>query len=121
MRKYGIPLVHAVDNKTWKYENYLSTIVQDDAVEFVKRSGDADMFVLSWPYMNPLAAMIWKNMKPGQYLLYIGEGQGDCTANYEFFELTQDHRVDDEKFRKVEDSFVRFAMLSDGPELYLKK
>jgi hypothetical protein len=121
MRKYGVPMGEAVDNKTWKYEAYLPIVRQEDAAKFVKRSGDADMFVLSWAYMNPLAARIWKNMKPGQYMLYIGEGRGGCTADDEFFQLTDGKQIqDDEDFNKIDDAFVQFYGLHDRPELYQK-
>jgi hypothetical protein len=125
MRKYGIPLDKAIDNKTWatyKMDNsFLPIVTQDDAVRFVKRSGDADMFVLSWPYMNPLAHMIWKAMKPGQYLLYIGEGKGGCTADSGFFHATGSYQITDDKdFNKVTNAFIRFRGLHDRPELYLK-
>jgi hypothetical protein len=61
-------------------------------------------------------------MRPGQYLLYIGEGHGGCTADDGFFESTCDHQVlFDEAFNKVSKSFVQFVGLHDMPELYLKK
>lgn len=125
MKKYGIPLKEAVDNKTWKtykLENkFLPFVKQDDAARFVKQSGDADMFVLSWPYMDPLAHMIWKNMKPGQYLMYIGEGYGGCTADEGFFNAVSQHQVrDDKEFNEIAKAFVQFNGLHDLPELYKK-
>lgn len=125
MKKYGIPLDKAIDNKTWaSYKtdnNWLPIVTQDDAVRFVKRSGDADMFVLSWPYMNPLAHMIWNAMKPGQYLLYIGEGEGGCTADSGFFDATGAYQITNDKdFNKVTKAFIQFNGLHDRPELYLK-
>jgi hypothetical protein len=125
MKKYGIPLKKAIDNKTWstyKLENkFLPIVTQEDAVRFVKSAGDADMFVLSWPYMDPVAHMVWNAMKPGQYLLYIGEGYGGCTANDGFFDATGAHQVTNDKdFNKVEKAFLQFNGLHDRPELYLK-
>jgi hypothetical protein len=125
MRKYGIPLKKAIDNKTWstykKEDKFLPIVTQDDAVRFVKTAGDADMFVLSWPYMDPLAHMIWNAMKPGQYLLYIGEGYGGCTADDSFFSATGAHQITNDKdFNKVEKAFLQFNGLHDRPELYKK-
>lgn len=126
MKKYGIPLDKAIDNKTWStYKNdnkFLPIVTQNDAARFVKTAGDADMFVLSWPYMDPLARMIWDAMKPGQYLLYIGEDYGGCTADPSFFDAVQGCRIDNDKdFNKIVKSFVQFNGLHDRPELYQKR
>jgi hypothetical protein len=46
---------------------------------------------LCWPFMD---AMAWQCLKSfaGDTVIYIGEGQGGCTANDEFFEvLTRDY------------------------------
>jgi hypothetical protein len=126
MKKYGIPLKKATDNKTWSHyknrNNFMSHVIKRDAVQFTRNNKSADMFILSWPYMDSTAARIWKAMKPGQYLLYIGEREGGCTANSEFFNLTRDCQIiDDEFFNAIENAFVQFEGLHDRPELYLKK
>lgn len=125
MKKYGVPLKEAVDNKTWaRYKNYnkfLPIVKKDDAVRFVKKNQDADMFILSWPYMDPVAHMIWKAMKPGQYLFYIGEDYGGCTADEGFHNAVESHRVDDEEFNKITEAFLQFNGLHDVPVLYRKK
>lgn len=125
MKKYGIPIGKAVDNKTWgsyiKHNNFLPIVKKEDALKFVKHSGDADMIVLSWPYMNPLAHHIWDAMRPGQYLLYIGEGPGGCTADDGFFEAVSGHQIHNNKeFNKVAKAFIQFSGLHDMPELYKK-
>jgi len=125
MKKYGIPLKEAVDNKTWahykKSNNFLPIVKQEDAVRFVKQAEDADMFVLSWPYMDPLAHMIWNAMKPGQYLLYIGESYGGCTADDGFFNAVERYEIKNDKdFDKIAKSFIQFNGLHDRPELYKK-
>lgn len=126
MKKYGVPLDKAVDDKTWgtykRDDKFLPMVTEEDAVRFVKKNGDADMFVVSWPYMNDLCYRIWKNMKPGQYMLYIGEAYGGCTADDSFFNAVAGHQITDDKvFNKIVKSFVQFSGLHDLPELYLKK
>jgi len=99
----------------------LPIVTKEDAVRFVKRSGDADMIVCSWPYMNPLMHMIWNAMKPGQYLLYIGEDYGGCTADDGFFNAVSGHEIEDDKdFIKIKKSFIQFSGLHDRPVLYKK-
>jgi hypothetical protein len=125
MRKYKVPVKHSVDNKTWKSfqpESYLPLVKEQDAVEHVKKCRKVDMFVMSWPYMDPTAANIWKAMKPGTLLLYIGEWHGGCTADNEFFELTEGHDVSNETkgFKEIQDSFVQFWGIHDEPILFKK-
>jgi len=125
MKKYGIPLQNAVDNKTWfdykKHDKFLPIVRKDDAVQFVRNNPQTDMFVLSWPYMDPLARMIWDNMRAGQYLLYIGEGEGGCTADDSFFEAVRNHEITNNKeFNLFKKEFIQFRGLYDRPELYLK-
>jgi len=127
MKRYGIPVKHSVDNKSWiKYKRdnrFLPIVKEMDAAQHVRRCRTVQLFVMSWPYMDPVAANVWKAMKPGNLLLYIGEGHGGCTANDEFFELAGPHEVSDEVegFSAIQDSFVRFWGLHDRPILYRKK
>ena len=125
MIKYGIPLKNATDNKSWgKYkanEAFLDIVKKEDAVRFVKNTPETDMYVLSWPYMDPLARMIWDAMKPGQYLLYIGEDWGGCTADESFFQAIDGFEiVDDEYFNKIDETFVQFWGIHDRPRLFKK-
>lgn len=127
MKKYKIPLKKSIDNKTWisynNRNNFLPNVIKQDAVKFVRNNRRfADMIVLSWPYMDNTATRIWNAMKPGQYLLYIGEDYGGCTADSSFFNAVRGCEItNDENFNKVYDSFVQFNGLHDNPKLYLKK
>lgn len=125
MKKYKIPLKHAVDNKSWgKYkttDSFLPIVKKADSAKFVESNQDADMFVLSWPYMDPVARMIWDRMKKGQYLLYIGERREGCTADDSFFDAVYRHEVENDKeFNNIKKSFVQFWGLHDEPILYKK-
>lgn len=47
-----------------------------------------DVILLSWPdYDTSFASQILEKMKPGQTLVYIGEGYGGCTGDDRFFDL----------------------------------
>lgn len=125
MRKYGINVETAVDNKSWAHykalNNFLEIVKKEDAIRFVRKNPDADMFVLSWPYMDPTARNIWDSMRPGQLLLYIGENYGGCTADEHFFVAIQGHEInDDDMFEKIKDGFVQFRGINDEPRLFKK-
>lgn len=124
MMKYGVPVKHVTDNKSWKpyklQKNFLPMVKKMNAVQHVKRCRTVDMFVMSWPYMDPVAANVWKAMKPGTLLLYIGEDMGGCTADDEFFQLTEGREVEPEGFQAIYDNFVRFTGLHDRPVLFRK-
>lgn len=124
MKKYNIPVKHSVDNKTWPRYNgkqFLRLVKRMDAVKHVKRCRKVDMFVMSWPYMDPVAAEVWKAMKPGAYLLYIGEDLGGCTADDEFFRITEGCVIETNETNMLEDAFVRFWGIHDRPVLFRKK
>ena len=57
-----------------------------NGVEAVKEYSDYNVLFMSWPSMNALAHDTLKDFK-GDKLIYIGEGQGGCTADDNFFEL----------------------------------
>jgi len=49
-----------------------------------------ETFFFCWPYMNSMAADYVKKYNPKR-IVYIGEGNGGCTADEEFFELLDKH------------------------------
>lgn len=118
LRKYGVNVLKCVDNFSWKSfvneKTYLDIVEMQDSVFTVKANPDTDLFVLSWPYMDPLAANVWKAMQPNQYLLYIGEDQSGCTADDDFFDLIEGC--------EVETCFplMQFDGLHDEARLFLK-
>ena len=119
LRKYGVNVYSCVDNYSWKSflenDNYLPFVEKEDSRKIVRQEMDVDMFILSWPYMNSVAAEIWKGMKKDQYLLYIGESDGGCTADEEFFKLTEDKYVKNIYFQ-----LMNFEGVHDNCILYRK-
>jgi len=119
LKRYGLNVVATIDNGSWKgMEPHLGHVTQGDAIEFTKNHSEIDLFILSWPYMNDTAYRIWKNMQSGQVLLYIGESNGGCTANDEFFDAVHGKRVRDKWH--LSKSFVSFFGIHDRPILYKK-
>lgn len=54
--------------------------------------GDFDTVLLCWPpYQEDFAARVLAAMRPGQRLIYEGEGRGGCTADDAFFNELQSH------------------------------
>jgi len=120
IKKYKFENITAIDNMNWAKRdgwNVLDIVKKYDAVKFVKENQSIDLFILSWPYMDSMAYKIWKNMKESQYLLYIGEGEGGCTADDQFFEETFNNRV---KCINLSDSFRSFWGIHDRPILFKK-
>ena len=117
MRKYGINILDCIDKKGWALK-YLPIVKQYDSIQYVKENQDVELFILSWPYMDSTAYRIWDAMNKGQYLLYIGEWKGGCTANDQFFDEISSHIVDDKWDVRL--SFIAFHMLHDTINLFKK-
>lgn len=122
IRKYGGHVEFAVDDDSWpdrKPKDYFDFVEKQDAIEFVKNHPEIDLYLLSWPYMSDMAANIWKNMRTGQTLLYIGESEGGCTANDEFFKCVSENNaieVDD----KLNKNFMSFWGIHDRIYIFKK-
>ena len=118
LKKYNIPISNCIDNMTWKYfkNRYLKHVEKKDSIEFVKNNSNIEMFILSWPYMDNTAYNVWKAMKKGQYLFYIGEDCGGCTANDNFFKAVEKKEVED--IWSLNKNFISFWGIYDRPFLY---
>lgn len=120
LRTYGVFVTDSIDDMSWMHYKecqYQSFVRKADAVEYMQ-SGNNDLVILSWPYMDDIALLVWKALDVGQYLLYIGEGCGGCTGSDEFFEEVNDNEVDDGFL--LGRSFLSFSGIHDRPVLYRK-
>ena len=122
LEKYDIPISDCIDNKSWKkkFNYWLPAVTIYDASHYVKKHPNIQMFILSWPYMDTLAYRIWKNMKKGQYLFYIGESYGGCTADERFFDEVENSKVESKQITALENNFLSFLGLHDRPIIYRK-
>lgn len=75
-----------IDKRGWEPQ---TTIERMDATEAVEKYGPtSDLLIISWPYMDSeafYALRKWEKAQPGAPVIYIGEPEGGCTANEEFF------------------------------------
>ena len=83
------------------YKNLWCNVEKLDAIQALDcYVQDTDLILLSWPsYQSPIAADILKWLyihKPEMPVIYIGELQGGCTADDEFFDLFKEIKVPDE-------------------------
>ena len=123
IKKYGFLNINAIDDYSWIDERHwdvLKLVENHDSVEYVRDHNDIELFILSWPYMDDVATNIWNEMKEGQYLLYIGESNGGCTADEKFFELTDEHEIKNGCTLDLMNSFRSFWGIHDLPVLFLK-
>ena len=92
-----------------------------DSLEYLLLHPEVELFILAWPQEDDLATRIWQALRPGQYLLYIGEDRGGCTADNDFFELIHGHEVEHIGTREMKQSFLSFDDFHDQPHLYQKR
>lgn len=86
------------------------------AKDSIKQYYDRNVF-LSWPsYNDPWAADAIQDMKPGQFLIYIGEGEGGCCADDNFFKILNND------FDEIEsEKMLQFFWIHDYLSIYRKK
>ena len=119
LKHYGLN-VQSSDNQSWHKVFKLSPqpIVKMDAAKYV-RMYPVQLYILSWPdYGSDVAYRVWRSMKRGQYLLFIGEDEGGCTANDAFFKAVRSKEISD--IWGLEKNFIAFWGIHDRPILYQK-
>jgi hypothetical protein len=122
--QYGVGVQALIDNKSWaefSHQGYLEIVQQMDSFDYLMLHPEVELFILSWPQEDDLAARIWQALRPGQYLLYIGEDKGGCTADNDFFGLIHGHEVVNNVTWKMKQSFLSFDDFHDQPHLYRKR
>lgn len=99
LQNCGVDII-CTDNLSWEnkviyneWKKHFTDIESLDAIEAVKKYGkDISYIIMSWPYMDDTCYRVYQAMKeinPDCMIIYIGEGDGGCTACDEFFENTQ--------------------------------
>lgn len=128
LKKFGAKNVIATDTNEWamdakrmrsnKFKNWSTPympIEQLDAVEAIKKYPDTDLVIMSWPpYTEHSGYEVAKACEErGLELLYIGEDQGGCTADDDFFDLVYQY----ETTLLFRDYFRQFQGIHDTPWL----
>lgn len=122
--QYGVGVQALIDNKSWvefSQQGYLEIVQQMDSFDYLMLHPEVELFILSWPQEDDQATRIWQALCPGQYLLYIGEDKGGCTADNDFFGLIHGHEVVNDVTWKMKQSFLSFDDFHDQPHLYRKR
>lgn len=117
LRKYGVDIKTCTDDMSRDDFEYMEWVEKKSGVEAVRENDDADLFIVSWPYMDDTCFDIWSNMKTGQHLLYIGEDHG-CTANAAFFKSAYESECEIEG--GINKDFRSFFGIHDRMVLYKK-
>lgn len=91
-----------------------------DAVKAVEKYGNnIDVLIMSWPpYTDVIAAKVLRKMRevnPSCIMLYIGEDEGGCTANDEFFSVFEE--IEEEGFSEVKRKYQKWPWVHDRPAL----
>lgn len=97
LNEAGIDVI-ATDDLSWTYhakpeKKHVFPIENLNAITAVNTHQDADVLIVSWPYMdNDVVEAIaaWGNEKP---IVYIGEDKGGCTATDTFFDHFKENKV----------------------------
>lgn len=95
LRDLGVDIV-CTDNLSWENETkgewkkHRTEIIGMDAIQAIETYGkDVSFILMSWPYMDETAnecLMKMREVNQNARMLYIGEGEGGCTASDSFFE-----------------------------------
>jgi len=121
-RKYNINVKDVIDDYSWKDtifgDRILDIVTKQDNLEYLK-SNNPNLIIYSWPYMDESIANVYRNMKIGTCLLYIGEDRGGCTANDEFFHLISNNILEDET-NYLNRNWVSYNGIHDSCKLILK-
>lgn len=101
-----------IEKKGWPLQH---PVEQLDAVSAIEKYGAAaDLLIISWPYMEPAAfetVRKWNEVNPDGLIIYIGEQEGGCNADQDFFEHFEE--VSDESFHVVGNRYRTWEGLHD--------
>lgn len=109
------------ENK-YGFTNPYFKVYEDDGVNHLLNSGNKyDTIILSWPpYDTEMAYNILSAMQAGQRLIYIGEGEGGCTADQSFFRLLSEKAIlIQDETEMLNENYTRYAGIHDHPSSYI--
>lgn len=109
------------NNNEYGFRKSYTDILEVDAVKYLRENiGNFETVLMVWPpYDDKFAEEIFKEMRTGQRLIYIGESNGGCTANKKFFNLLDKKAVlNKELTEKANRNYQRFPMIKDRVFVY---
>lgn len=126
LQDYGVNIIATdiIDDsyfqcREWEDKRW-TDIEQISAVDAIEKYGkDVDIVIMSWPpYQRPdgyEALMKMREINPDLIMIYIGETEGGCTADDDFFEVAE--YIDDESFDEAVKEFKSSFGIHDFPML----
>lgn len=129
LREKGVDVI-ATDDFSWhqkiKWDSLWTDIEDMDALTAIETYGEeCDVLIMSWaPYDEPIGYEVlqkYHEVNPNGILLVIGEGEGGCTADDDFFYHFEE--IEDPSFDTVIRAYQRWEGLHDYPAIgrYVKK
>ena len=124
LRSLEIDII-ATDDYSWSKERNwdepVTEVEELNALESIDKYGkDIDLLIISWPYMDDTAYKTIKvlhKVNPNALVVYIGEGDGGCTADDDFHNHFRE--IEDEEFQKSVSNFQSWWAIHD--HVYLGK
>lgn len=131
LKDIGVDII-ATDNLEWQsgkyypiWESHFTKIEKLDCLEAIEKYGnDVEFIVVSWaPYDESIcydALIMMRKVSPNCKMIFIGEGQGGCTADDEFFEATKYASDKDEqnKLDEINSHYQKFVGIHDCVQIY---
>lgn len=93
LQKKGIDITPVdykpIQDSDFAFKKLHTDILVANGIDYLENTL-SDVVILSWPdYDTSFASQVLKSLKKGQTLIYIGEGDGGCTGDDEFFSLIE--------------------------------
>lgn len=120
-------MIKATDNFSWngvsdwnKSKNYWTDIENIDCIDAIEKYGkDTDYIIMGWAYMDDTgyrALLKMREVNPYCKMIYIGERNGGCTADDNFFEsinIIDDKYIDEinQMYKSWEGIYDRFLLV----------
>ena len=120
--------IKATDNFSWggvsnwnKDKNYWTKIENIDCIDAIEKYGiDLDYIIMSWAYMDDTgyrALLKMREVNPNCKMIYIGESDGGCTADDNFFNeinIIQNEKINEinQLYKSWEGIYDRFMLIN---------
>lgn len=115
LKQRGIDII-GTDNYSWKdhWNETYTDIENIDSIEAIEKYKDRDILIMSWAYMDDTAykcLMRMREVNPNMIMIFIGEDEGGCTADYSFYENAE--YVMEEECDKLNTYYQNFFGIHD--------
>ena len=121
LKNEGVNVVAVTDIKesSWGFKREWTEVEKLSANDAIMKYNNVDIIICSWAYMDNNmyeALLTMREYNPNAIILYIGENQGGCTANDNFFENLIS--IEDDAFEEnVIPLYRRWGGIHDEPRL----